>query len=47
MIAVLGMDIDAKDWKWAVATQAALPVGVTAAMLILLVMGPVYGPIAG
>ena len=39
VVAVLGVDIDAKDWKWALATQAALPVGMTGAMLILLVMG--------
>ena len=28
LLAVLGMDIDARDWKWKVAAQAALPVGV-------------------
>ena len=34
VVAVLGMDIDARDWKWDVATHAALPVGL---MLVLLI----------
>jgi hypothetical protein len=34
VVAVLGMDIDARDWKWSVATRAALPVGL---MLVLLI----------
>ena len=33
LIAVLGMDIDAADWKWDVAAKAALPAG-----LVLLIM---------
>ena len=33
-LAVLGMDMDAHDWKWDVATRAALPVGL---MLVLLI----------
>ena len=33
VLAVLGMDIDARNWRWQVATQAALPVGL---MLVLL-----------
>ena len=34
MVAVLGMDIDAREWNWAVASQAAMPVGL---MLVLLI----------
>ncbi|MCY2930673.1 MAG: ATP-binding protein [Planctomycetota bacterium] len=34
MIALLGMDVDARDWKWTVAARSALPVGL---MLVLLV----------
>jgi len=34
VVAVLGMDIDARDWKWNVAARAALPVGL---MLVLLI----------
>jgi hypothetical protein len=34
VVAVLGMDIDADDWKWNVAAKAALPVGL---MLVLLI----------
>jgi PAS domain S-box-containing protein len=33
LIAVLGMDIDARDWKWDVAVRSALPVG-----LVLIIM---------
>ena len=34
VLAVLGMDVDARTWKWDVATRAALPVGL---MLVLLI----------
>jgi PAS domain S-box-containing protein len=34
VVAVLAMDIDARDWKWGVAADAALPVGL---MLVLLI----------
>jgi len=34
VLAVLGMDIDARDWKWHVAARAALPAGVTLLMMI-------------
>ena len=34
VIAVLGMAIDARDWKWAVAARAALPVGLILMLLI-------------
>ena len=34
LIAVLGMDIDARDWKWDLAAKAALPIGL---MLVLLI----------
>jgi len=34
MVAVLGMDIDARAWKWDVAARAALPVGLMLVMLI-------------
>ena len=34
LIAVLGIDIDARDWKWDVAARAALPVGLTLVMVI-------------
>jgi hypothetical protein len=34
VLAVLGMDIDARAWKWDVASRAALPVGL---MLVLLI----------
>ena len=34
MIAVLGMDIAARDWKWRVAARAAWPAGVTLLMII-------------
>ncbi len=37
LIGVLGMDIDARDWKWAVAGRAALPVGLVALLMIGLV----------
>jgi PAS domain S-box-containing protein len=33
-IAVLGMDIDARDWRWNVAARTALPVGLMALLLI-------------
>ncbi len=35
LIAMLGMDIDAHDWKWAVAGRSALPVS----LLVLLITG--------
>jgi PAS domain S-box-containing protein len=35
LLAVLGMDVDARDWSWAVASHAALPVG----MILLLLIG--------
>lgn len=35
LIAVLGMDIDARDWKWKVAEKTALPAG---SMLVLLIV---------
>jgi PAS domain S-box-containing protein len=34
VIAVLGMDFDANEWKWDVAGRAALPVGLLAALMI-------------
>ena len=34
VVAVLGMDIDAHDWKWDVAVRAALPVGLMFLLLI-------------
>jgi PAS domain S-box-containing protein len=34
VVAVLGMDIDARAWKWDVAARAALPVGLMLVMLI-------------
>ena len=34
MIAVLGMDIDARTWKWNVAAKAALPAGLLLVLLI-------------
>jgi len=34
VLAVLGMDIDARDWKWKVAARAAWPVGVTLLLMI-------------
>jgi two-component system, sensor histidine kinase and response regulator len=34
VVAVIGMDIDARDWMWDVAARAALPVGL---MLVLLI----------
>jgi signal transduction histidine kinase len=34
IVAVLGMDIDSRDWKWDVAARTALPVGM---MLVLLI----------
>ena len=37
IVAVLGMDIDARDWKWGVAAQAALPAGLVLALMIGLV----------
>ncbi len=37
LIAVLGMDIDAGDWKWNIAAKAALPTGLILALLILLI----------
>jgi PAS domain S-box-containing protein len=33
MVAILGMDIDASDWKWEVAAHAALPAGLMFALL--------------
>jgi hypothetical protein len=35
LLAVLGMDVDARDWNWSVASRAALPVG----MILLLLIG--------
>jgi PAS domain S-box-containing protein len=34
LIAVLGVDIDARDWKWDVVARAALPVGLALVMVI-------------
>jgi PAS domain S-box-containing protein len=34
VVAVLGMDIEGRDWKWDVAEKAALPVGLMLALLI-------------
>jgi PAS domain S-box-containing protein len=34
VLAVLGMDIDARAWKWDVASRAAVPVGLLLALLI-------------
>jgi PAS domain-containing protein len=39
LIAVLGMDVDARTWRSEVVAQAALPVGLMMALLILLVLG--------
>ncbi|RPH50642.1 MAG: PAS domain S-box protein, partial [Desulfobacteraceae bacterium] len=33
-IAMLGMDIDARDWKWGVASRSALPVGLVLVLMI-------------
>jgi len=43
LIAMLGMDIDARSWKWDVLAGAALPVGLMLAMLIVLALGMVGG----
>ncbi len=37
LIAVLGMDVDARVWKWDVAAQAALPVGLMLVALIAVI----------
>jgi len=37
LVAVLGMDIDARDWKWEVAAQVMLPAGFIMMLLIVLV----------
>jgi PAS domain S-box-containing protein len=43
VIAVLGMDIDARDWKWIVAARAALPIALTAlAVLFALLAATLY-----
>ncbi|MEA3417231.1 MAG: hypothetical protein U9R02_13980, partial [Thermodesulfobacteriota bacterium] len=42
LIAILGMDIDATNWKWDVAANAALPVG-----LVLLIMIGVVAALIG
>lgn len=40
LLAVLGMDYDARDWKWSVVSQTALPAGIFAfAALVILVTG--------
>ncbi len=39
VLAVMGMDIDALDWKWSVAAKTALPVG----LLLLVVSGLLTG----
>ncbi|MCP4694130.1 MAG: PAS domain S-box protein [Desulfobacterales bacterium] len=39
LVAVLGMDVDARVWKWDVAARAALPAGLMLALLILLGAG--------
>ena len=36
LVAVLGMDMDARDWKWAIAARVALPAGIMLMLLILL-----------
>ena len=36
LMAVLGMDMDAREWKWEVAAQAALPAGLLVMVLIIL-----------
>ena len=36
LIAVLGMDVDARSWKWEILFQIALPLGLMLALLILL-----------
>jgi len=33
-IAMLGMDIDARDWKWSVVSRSALPVGLSLVLMI-------------
>ena len=39
LIAVMGMDINARNWKWDVAAHAALPSGLMLALLIMLASG--------
>jgi PAS domain S-box-containing protein len=39
LIAVLGMDIDARAWKWEVTAHAALPASLILALLTLLALG--------
>ncbi len=39
LIAVLGMDVNAKTWKWDVAVASALPIGLMLILLIVLVSG--------
>jgi hypothetical protein len=38
LVAVLGLDIDAHPWKWNVAARVALPVGLTLALFIVLLV---------
>ncbi len=39
LIAILGMDIDAREWKWDVAANASLPAGLMLTLLALLATG--------
>ncbi|MDO8835432.1 MAG: cache domain-containing protein, partial [Vicinamibacterales bacterium] len=38
VLAVLGVDFDARDWKWNVAARAALPIGLMLALVIVLLV---------
>ncbi|MBN2889926.1 MAG: response regulator [Deltaproteobacteria bacterium] len=44
LLAVLGMDIDARTWRWNVAVRAALPVGLTFVLIIgfLAAIAPIH-----
>ncbi len=39
MIAMVGIDIDAGSWRWDVAVQSVLPIGITLALLIVVTAG--------
>ncbi|MDZ7615907.1 MAG: cache domain-containing protein, partial [Patescibacteria group bacterium] len=49
VIAVLGVDIDARDWRWEVAADTALPVGLMLVLAVMLMAGirAARGPAAG
>ena len=42
LIAVLGMDIDARNWKRTILLQSVLPVGLTTLALLLLLLGSLF-----